>query len=144
MTTAEKARQLQATFAGITDARERLAYIVAEGRRRPPLPPECRTDAARVEGCLANLWLVSEFTAGRCHFRADSDSAVMKGVAVVLCDFYSGQTPEEILAGDPALPAAAGLARHLTPNRRNGLARIGDAIRQFATAHRDAPPGDAA
>ena len=56
----------------------------------------------------------------------------------------SVQTPEEILAGDPALPAAAGLARHLTPNRRNGLARIGDAIRQFATAHRDAPPGDAA
>jgi len=62
----------------------------------------------------------------------DSDSLVVKAIAGLLCDFYSGQPPAEILAHDPRFLAPLGITQHLTPNRRNALAKIWERIRQFA------------
>jgi cysteine desulfuration protein SufE len=56
----------------------------------------------------------------------------MKGIAAVLSGFYSDQTPEEIVHGDPSFLSQAGITQHLTPNRRNGLARLWEKIRDFA------------
>ncbi|HUD84051.1 MAG TPA: SufE family protein, partial [Candidatus Saccharimonadales bacterium] len=85
-------------------------------------------------GCLVKIWFVPEFKQGRCHFKADSDSAIVKGIAVLLCDFYSGQTPEEIAQTQPAFLEKFGITQHLTPNRRNGLAKIWGGIEAFARA----------
>ena len=134
VTIAEKKQRLVARLAGLKDAKERLAYVVECGRRQPPLETALKTDSTRVEGCLAQLWLVTSFANGKCHFRTDSESAVMKGVAALLCDFYSDQTPAEIVETDPAFLKQSGITQHLTPNRRNGLARIWETIREFAAA----------
>jgi cysteine desulfuration protein SufE len=52
-----------------------------------------------------------------------------------LCDFYNDQTPVEILGADPDLLEKFGITQHLTPNRRNSLAKIRSAIETFARAH---------
>ena len=135
MTITEKKEQLLAELAAIQDAQERFAFVVARGRRHPGLGAPFKTDEFRVEGCLAQLWLVPDFRDGRCHFTADSDSAIMKGVAALLCDFYSGQTPEEIAGTDPAFLGRAGITQHLSPNRRNGLRRIWEQMTAFAASH---------
>jgi cysteine desulfuration protein SufE len=80
--------------------------------------------------------LVPTFKGGKCHFQTDSDSAIMKGIAVMLCEFYSNQTPEEIVTLDPSFLSQVGITQHLTPNRRNGLARIWEKIRDFAQSCR--------
>ena len=134
MTIAEKKQRLVARLADLRDARERLAYVVECGRQQRPLEGELKVDSARVEGCLAQLWLVASFENGKCHFRTDSESAVMKGVAALLCDFYSDQSPVEIVETDPTFLKQSGITQHLTPNRRNGLARIWETIREFAAA----------
>src|SRR5258706_2953463 len=133
MTLADKKQELLGKLARIRDAQERFAYVVECGRRRAPLEESFKTDEFRVEGCLAKLWLVPSFHDGKCFFGTDSDSAIMKGIAVMLCDFYSGQMPEEITAMDPSFLREVGITQHLTPNRRNGLARILEKIRTFAT-----------
>ena len=69
---------------------------------------------------------------------------IMKGIAVMLCEFYSGQTPEEIAAIDPSFLREVGITQHLTPNRRNGLARIWERIRAFAVAQQGSLPSGAA
>jgi cysteine desulfuration protein SufE len=99
------------------------------------LAPEFKTDAFRVEGCLAKVWFVPEFSGGRCQFRADSDSAIVKGIAVLLCDFYSGRTPEEIAQTSPAFLEELGITQHLTPNRRNSLGAIWRKMQDFARSH---------
>jgi cysteine desulfuration protein SufE len=119
-----------------SDGQERLGYLVGEARKRPNLGPEDRQEANRVEGCMSRLWLVARFDRGCCWFRCDSDSAIVKGIAGLLCDFYSGGTPEAILAHAPDFLASAGITQHLTPNRRNGLSRVWETIRGFALAHR--------
>ena len=138
MTLAEKQQELVAQLARCHGTPERLAWLVARARQQRPLEAEFKTEAFRVEGCLAKLWLVAEGREGRCCFRCDSDSQVVKAVAGLLCEFYSGQAPAEVLAHDPAFLAAAGITQHLTPNRRNALARVWEKIRAFAEAYRDA------
>jgi TatD DNase family protein len=59
----------------------------------------------------------------------------VKGVAGLLCEFYSGHAPAEILACEPSFLREAGITQHLTPNRRNGLARVWERIRDFAQSH---------
>lgn len=135
MTIAQKQQQLCAKLSGFRSAQDRLAYIVGRGRAVPPLEPGFRTDAYRVQGCLAAVWFVAAFENGRCQFRVDSESAVIRGIAVLLCEFYSGQSPEEIVRSSPAFLSEYGITQHLTPNRRNSLGKIWDAIRACASAH---------
>lgn len=111
---------------------ERMAALVAWSRRAPSLAPEHRTELNRVEGCLSRLWLHAEIRVGRCYFQADSDSAIVKGVAAIFCEVYSGATPGEILSDNPAFLADAGVTQHLTPNRRNGLSRLWAKMQAFA------------
>jgi cysteine desulfuration protein SufE len=60
---------------------------------------------------------------------------VVKAIAGLLCDFYSGHAPAEILAHNPDFLAPLGITQHLTPNRRNALAKVWERIRQFAERH---------
>jgi len=78
---------LLARLARVKDAQERMALVVECGRRQAPLAETFKTDEFRVEGCLAHLWLVAEFREGKCFFQTDSDSAIMKGISVMLCEF---------------------------------------------------------
>ena len=135
MTLAEKQQQLSAGLAALKNGQDRLAFLVERAKKFPSLAPELRKDANLIPGCLAKLWLVPEFRDGRCFFVCDSDSLVVKAVAGLLCEFYSGQPPVEILAHDPAFLAPFGITQHLTPNRRNALARVWEHIENFAEAN---------
>ena len=129
---AGKQRALLDNLTRLPDPQERLGWLVEQARRRPLMEAALRTDEHRVEGCLARLWLVTEFRDGHCHYRCESDSLVVKAIAGLLCEFYSGHAPGEILAHDPAFLAELGVTQHLTPNRRNGLALVWGKIRAFA------------
>jgi cysteine desulfuration protein SufE len=135
MKLAEKQLQLTAELAALKNGQDRLARLVEKARHRPPLAPEQRVDANLIPGCLARLWLVAEFRDGGCFFACDSDSLIVKAIAGLLCEFYSGQAPAEILAHDPKFLGPLGITQHLTPNRRNALPKVWERIRQFAEAN---------
>jgi cysteine desulfuration protein SufE len=118
----------------IDDPQERLSLVVDRARKRPPLPEAERTEAHRVKGCISQAWLVGERRDGRCYFRCDADSPLVRGLLVLLCDLYSDATPAEIVATEPALIEELGLARNLSPTRLNGLRSVRAAIRDFAAA----------
>ena len=140
MTLLEKRDALLAEFAHLTDHQQRLNRLIELARARPPLDVAWRTDDRLMTGCLSRLWFISRFQDGCCHFQSDSDSLIVKAIAGLLCDFYSGQTPEEILTVEPTFLAQIGLTQHITPNRRHTLARIRENIRAFAQTH--APLGE--
>jgi cysteine desulfuration protein SufE len=137
MTIVEKKEAVLARLAAIKNPQDRFAHVVSHGRQSTPLDAVFKTDAFRVEGCLAKLWFVSEFREGKCYFQADSDSAIVKGIATILCDFYSGHTPEEVISLEPEFFEKVGITQHLTPNRRNSLSKIWQKIRGFALSHLD-------
>ena len=140
MNLAEKQNQLAAQLSALKNGQDRLAHLVDRAKTIPPLPAELRGDANLIPGCLAKLWFVAEFRDGNCFFICDSDSLVVKAIAALLCDFYSGQPPAEILAHDPKFLAPLGITQHLTPNRRNALSKIWERIRQFAEINSSPSP----
>lgn len=135
MTLAEKQNELTARLATLPNGQDRLAVLVEQAKQRPPLAPELRVTANLIPGCLAKLWFVPRFRDGVCRFDCDSDSLVVKAIAGLLCEFYSGHAPADILAHDPGFLAPLGITQHLTPNRRNSLSKIWEQIRQFAEAN---------
>lgn len=132
MTLGEKKAALVEEITLIPDAYERLGYVVERGKNAKGLPEDLRIDSFKIEGCMSQLWVVPEFRGGLCYFISESDSAIVKGIASLLCDFYSESTPEDIVVTDADFLGDVGITQHLSPNRRNGLSRIVEFIQHFA------------
>lgn len=126
-------------FLLIDDAQERLALIVDRARHAPRLPPEDRVPDHQVRGCTSAVWLIGRVQAGRCHFRADADSPLVRGLVLFVADYFNNSPPAEILAASIDPLSALGLTKNLSPTRRNGLAAVHAAIRAFAQTQLSAP-----
>ena len=111
---------------------DRYEYLIDLGRKLPEFPPELRVEEFRLHGCQSQVWLVAEEADGLLQFRAISDSAIVSGLIAAVMRVYSGRTPAEILATQPAFISAIGLHEHLSPTRSNGLHSMIDAIRGHA------------
>jgi cysteine desulfuration protein SufE len=135
----EKREQLIEEMSYLPDRFERFTYVVDYAKDRPALSEDMRLDTFRVEGCQSQLWLVPEWRGGSCYFRADSDSSIVKGIATIICDYFSGESPETILSGDVSFLQEVGVDQHLSSNRRNGLGKVEERIKRFAQSCLDAP-----
>ena len=93
MTLKEKQDALVEEITLIPDAYERLGYIVDRGKKAAGLSQDLRIDSFKLEGCMSQLWVVPAFNGDLCSFRSESDSAIVKGIAELLCNFYSDATP---------------------------------------------------
>lgn len=116
----------------IPDAYERLGYIVERGKKAPGLSKDLQIDSFKIEGCMSQLWVVPEYKDNKCYYHSESDSAIVKGIAELLCEFYSDANPDEIVKTDAEFLGEVGITQHLSPNRRNGLSRIVESIQRFA------------
>ena len=111
---------------------ERFAYVIDRAKGHPPLEDEYKIDTFLIEGCLSQLWIFPEFKEEKCYFHTDSDAAITKGTAALLCELYSGETPEDVLSMEPGFLADVGITQHLSPNRRNGLTNVRKKIKAYA------------
>ncbi len=132
MTLEQKKDALVEEITLIPDAYERLGYIVDRGKKAEGLTEDLRIDSFKIEGCMSQLWVVPAYKEGLCSFKSESDSAIVKGIASLLCDFYSEAKPDDIRKTDAGFLSEVGITQHLSPNRRNGLSRIVESIQHFA------------
>jgi cysteine desulfuration protein SufE len=132
MTLKDKQDTLVEEITLIPDAYERLGYIVERGKKAPGLTDDLRLDTFKIEGCMSQLWVVPEYKDKKCYYRSESDSAIVKGIAELLCEFYSDASPSDIVETDAEFLGQVGITQHLSPNRRNGLSRIVESIQRFA------------
>ena len=132
MTLEQKKDALVEEITLIPDAYERLGYIVDRGKRADGLTEDLRIDSFKIDGCMSQLWVVPAYKEGLCSFKSESDPAIVKGIASLLCDFYSEAKPDDIRKTDAEFLSEVGITQHLSPNRRNGLSRIVESIQHFA------------
>ena len=123
MLLAEKQKTIVEELSLIPDAYERLGYLVEYGKNLSKLEPSLKIDQFMIEGCLSQLWIGPKFELGKCIFQSESDSAIVHGIAGLLCDFYSHQPPEEIINNDASVRSNSSsygvVNESITP--RNGL-----------------------
>lgn len=130
---------LIADFSFLDDWEERYRYVIELGRELAPLSAEEHSPENKVQGCVSQVWLVTEPRADtdgtHLIFRGDSDAHIVRGLIAILLRIYSGKTPAEILAIDAKeIMAKLGLNEHLSPQRSNGLFSMVGRIQRDARA----------
>lgn len=136
MTLKEKQDRIVRQFELLGEWPERYKFIIKQGQKLDPLDEEKKTEDNLVRGCQSQVWLDTELDDDRIIFRADSDAAITKGLVALLVNFYSGETPAEILSTDPEFIKKIGMQEHLSPTRSNGLASMVKQMKIYAMAYK--------
>ena len=137
MSIEDKRDQLVEELIPFEDHLERLTYVIDRAKDLPGLEDAYKIDTFLIKGCVSQLWIFPSFSDGKCNFQADSEASITKGTASLLCELYSGETPDDVLRLEPDFLAEVGITQHLSPNRRNGLTGVREKIKAYAQMQLD-------
>jgi cysteine desulfuration protein SufE len=119
----------------LDDWEDRYKYIIELGQALPPLADTEKTAVNKVNGCVSQVWLVTERDRDTLTYRGESDAMIVRGLAAILIALYSGRPAKEIAETDAiALFDELGLREHLSTQRSNGLVAMVNRIRSDARA----------
>ena len=119
----------------LDDWEDRYRYLIELGQALPPLADAEKNSATKVNGCVSQVWLVSERAGDLLSYRGESDALIVRGLVAVLVALYSSRPASEIAETDAIrLFDDLGLREHLTQQRSNGLAAMVSRIRGEARA----------
>ena len=118
----------------LLESEDRYRLLIDLGRDLEPMPNALKTDATKVRGCSASVWVYPTHTdGGRLHFLADSNAAITKGVVALVLAVVQDRSPSEIAGMDIAEALAPfNLARELSSNRTQGIPNMIALVRQTA------------
>jgi len=100
-----------------TDDRYRL--LIDLGKALEPMPDALKTDATKVKGCSASVWVYPMEEDGRLHFLADSDAAITKGVVALVLTCVQDKPAAEV-------------AKLLSANRTQGVPNMIALVKETA------------
>jgi cysteine desulfuration protein SufE len=120
----------------LLEGEDRYRLLIDLGRKLEPMPDALKTEATKVRGCAASVWVYPTTTSdGRLHFLADSNAAITKGIVALVLSTVQDKSAEAVAAMDIAAELAPfELKRHLSANRTQGVPNMIQLIRE--TAHR--------
>ena len=124
--------QLMAQLSQIEDPLERLTLVQDRVRKSPPLPAEHRSESNRIHGCATKVWLLPECRDGVCRFQVDSESSIVRGLASLITEVFSGTPAADAADFESKIIERLGFARMITPTRLHGLLKLEETIRAFA------------
>ena len=107
----------------LLDSEERYRLLIDLGRELEPMPDALKTDATKVRGCSASVWVYpTRLDDGRLHFLADSNAAITKGIVALVLSAVQDRSPADIAATDVAAELEPfDLSRQLSSNRTQGI-----------------------
>ena len=118
----------------LLDSEDRYRLLIELGRSLEPMPDALKTDATKVRGCSASVWVYPTRTDdGRLHYLADSNAAITKGVVALVLAVVQDRSPAEVADIDIAAALAPfNLARELSSNRTQGIPNMIALVRDTA------------
>jgi cysteine desulfuration protein SufE len=106
----------------LVDVEDRYRLLIDLGRQLEPMPQALQTDATKVRGCSASVWVYPTAREGRLHFLADSDAAITKGIVALVLSTVQDRPAAEVAELDIAEALAPfELSKHLSANRTQGV-----------------------
>ena len=109
-------------------------YIMELGQKLPAFPDADRTEDNVVKGCQSKVWLAASLEDNKVYFRADSNTAITKGLVSLLLRIFNGQKPDDILKADLYFMNRIGMERFIGTQRSNGFAAMIKQMKLYALA----------
>jgi cysteine desulfuration protein SufE len=118
----------------LLDSEDRYRLLIDLGHSLEPMPDALKTDATKVRGCAASVWVYPERAEdGRLHFLADSNAAITKGIVALVLAAVQDRPAQEVAQTDVAAALAPfDLARQLSANRTQGIPSMIALVRETA------------
>jgi cysteine desulfuration protein SufE len=119
------------------DGDERYRLLIELGRELDPMPDALKTDATKVRGCSASVWVYpTRLDDGRLHFLADSNAAITKGIVALVLSAVQDRSAEQVAKTDIAAALEPfDLKNQLSSNRTQGVPNMITLIRQTASRY---------
>jgi len=109
-------------------------YIMELGQKLPEMPESEKTDDNIVKGCQSKVWLTASMDGVNIFFKADSNTAITKGLVSLLIRIFNGHTPSDILNADLYFMNRIGMERFIGTQRSNGFAAMIKQMKLYALA----------
>ena len=123
----------------LVDAEDRYRLLIDLGRQLEPMPEALKTDATKVRGCSASVWVYPTANEGRLHFLADSNAAITKGIVALILSVVQDKPAVEVARMDVSEALAPfELGKHLSANRTQGVPNMIVLVKQTAERYVDA------
>ena len=117
----------------LVDAEDRHRLLIDLGRELEPMPDALKTEATKVRGCSASVWVYPTVDEGRLHFLADSNAAITKGIVALVLSAVQDKPAAEVADMDVAEALAPfELKKHLSANRTQGVPNMIALVKQTA------------
>ena len=117
----------------LLEGEDRYRLLIDLGRKLEPMPDALKTDATKVRGCSASVWVYPTTANGRLHFLADSNAAITKGIVALILSAVQDKPAEEVAGMDVAEALAPfELRKHLSVNRTQGVPNMIALVRETA------------
>ena len=123
----------------LLDGEDRYRLLIDLGRQLEPMPDALKTDATKVRGCSASVWVYPTVSEGRLHFLADSNAAITKGIVALILSAVQDRPASEVAhidIGEALAPFE--LRKHLSANRTQGVPNMIALVRQTAERYASA------
>jgi len=119
------------------DGDERYRLLIELGRELDPMPDALKTDATKVRGCSASVWVWPTLRDdGTLHFLADSNAAITKGIVALVISAVQDRPARDVAQADiAALLEPFDLRNQLSSNRTQGVPNMIALIRETAARH---------
>lgn len=123
----------------LVDVEDRYRLLIDLGRKLEPMPDVLKTDATKVRGCSASVWVYPTASGGRLHFLADSNAAITKGIVALILAAVQDKPAAEVARMDVGEALAPfELKKHLSANRTQGvpnmIALVNETAKRYAPA----------
>ena len=118
----------------LLEGEDRYRLLIDLGRLLDPMPDALKTDATKVRGCSASVWVYPTRTEdGQLHFLADSNAAITKGIVALILSAVQDKPADEVARMDVTEALAPfELRKHLSANRTQGVPNMIALIRETA------------
>ena len=123
----------------LLEGEDRYRLLIELGRQLEPMPEALKTEASKVPGCSASVWVYPTADADRLHFLADSNAAITKGIVALVLAAVQDKPADEVARMDVSAELAPfELGKHLSANRTQGvpnmISLVKDTAQRYAAA----------
>jgi cysteine desulfuration protein SufE len=120
----------------LVEAEDRYRLLIDLGRQLEAMPDVLKTEATKVRGCSASVWVYPTQRDGRLHFLADSNAAITKGIVALVLSAVQDKPATEIAKMDVGeVLAPFELSKHLSANRTQGVPNMIVLVKQTAARY---------
>ena len=111
-----------------------LDYIMELGNELGNFSEEDQIEENIVKGCQSKVWMTATLENGLVNFKADSNTAITKGLVSLLIRVLNQSKPESIINAQIYFPEQIGMNRFIGTQRSNGFAAMIKQMKMFALA----------